>query len=124
MNLLRKSKLILLGLFLLASFSFAVPVEITTWAELAAINDALSGDYILVNDLSSATTGYDTYASSSANGGAGWTPLGEPIIGTFPGSPFTGTFDGDGFSINDLYIKQLDGRSFGLFSWGMVRLAI
>lgn len=74
-------------------------VEITTWAELAAINSGLSGDYILMNDLGSSDTGYDTYASSSANGGSGWTPLGNSSI------QFTGNFEGNYFSISDIYIS-------------------
>jgi hypothetical protein len=81
--------------------------EISTWAELAAISSGLAGDYVLVNDLDSESTGYDTYASSSANAGAGWSPIG------FPSSDFTGTFDGAGYVISDIYVSR--SGHLGLF---------
>lgn len=111
-NLLEKSKLLLLSLFLLVQSLWAVPIEISTWAELQAINEALSGEYILVNNLSSATTGYDTYASSSANAGAGWNP-----IGAYPAPTFSGTFDGDNYSISNLYISRSGTDYIGLFGY-------
>lgn len=75
--------------------------EITTWAELAGISGDTAGDYILMNDLGSGDTGYDTYASSSANGGAGWDPIGGSS------SPwFTGTFNGGGHVVSDVYINR------------------
>jgi len=83
--------------------------EITTWAELQAINSALDGDYILMNDLSSSTTGYADYAGSDANEGAGWNPIGI-------GSNFSGTFDGNGKIISDMVINRPTTDNIGLFS--------
>ena len=85
--------------------------EITTWAELAAISSGLSGDYVLMNDLSSSDTGYSTYASSSANSGAGWDPLGDSS------TLFTGTFDGGNHTISDLYISRSGENYIGLFGY-------
>lgn len=81
---------------------------ITTWAELDDIRNDLSGDYVLGNDLDQNSEGYNTYASSSANSGAGWDPIGD---GT---TPFTGSLDGDGFSIKDINIIR-DTDYLGLF---------
>ena len=85
------------------------PYQITSWQQLAEVNDDLSASYILMNDLNSSTTGYDTYASSSANGGAGWIPLGADVS-----SIFTGDFDGQNHTISDLYILRSDTYT-GLF---------
>ena len=87
----------------------APPTEITTWAELAAINDNLGGDYILANTLSSSDTGYDTYASSTANSGAGWLP-----IGPNSSNEFSGSFNGQNYTISDLYIDRTTSY-LGLF---------
>lgn len=43
----------------------------------------------------------DASASSSLDGGAGWTPVGK-----FFGVPFTGGFDGDGFTITGIFINR------------------
>lgn len=88
-------------------------VEITTWAELAAINSALSGDYILMNDLDKNSVGYNTYASSSANGGAGWTPIG-PNTGT---SSFKGHFNGNFHIISDVVSTYKATKYVGLFGY-------
>jgi hypothetical protein len=84
--------------------------EISSWADLAGIADNLAGDYILTTDLDQNSTGYDTYASSTANSGEGWEPLGNTSDG------FSGTFDGDGHTISDLYIDR-DSIYVGLFSY-------
>lgn len=88
------------------------PYQITTWAELQEVNDNLTASYILMNDLGSGDTGYDTYASSSANGGAGWIPLGDNS------ARFTGTFDGQNYTISDLYINRPSTDYIGLFGFG------
>ncbi len=97
---------LILMLFMIAGTSYAT--EITSWAELAAISSGLAGDYVLMNDLGSGDAGYDTYASSSANGGVGWLPLGSL------GTQFTGTFDGQGHTISNLFIDR-SGNDVGLF---------
>lgn len=84
--------------------------EISDWNDLNAIRNNLSGDYILVADLDENSAGYNTHASSSANGGAGWEPIGEER----DVDEFTGTFDGGGRTIQGLYISRgTDG--LGLF---------
>jgi len=86
--------------------------EITTWAGLQAMNSGLTGDYLLMNDLGSGDTGYDTYASSNANGGAGWLPIGVDYNGRF-----RGTFDGGNHTISDLYINRPTTDNIGLFGY-------
>jgi hypothetical protein len=99
---------------LVTLFAFPVSVraageiEIVSWEDLADISGDLDGDYILMNDLGPLDVGYDTYASSTANGGLGWTPLGSS------GTPFTGTFDGQGYSITGLTIITTSS-GIGLF---------
>ena len=78
-------------------------VEINDVDELQAIKDALSGDYILGNDI-------DAAATSGWNEGCGFIPIGDP------GTPFTGNFDGDGYVITDLFIDR-NGNFQGLFGY-------
>jgi hypothetical protein len=87
------------------------PTYIYTWEDLHNIRNSLSGDYILAANLSSSSTGYDTYASSSANGGEGWVPIGDST------NKFYGTFDGNGHTISDLYINRSSTDNQGLFGY-------
>ena len=86
-------------------------IEISTAEELAAVNDNLSGNYILTADIDL--------------GGEEWTPIGsflpepveegeEPVV---PGAEyaFTGTFDGNGHTISNLVINQPENYTLGLF---------
>jgi len=84
------------------------PYEVTTWGQLQEMNDFLSSHFVLLNDLDSSTTGYSSYASSSANAGAGWNPIGL-------GEYFTGYFDGQNFTISDLVIDRAATDGIGLF---------
>ena len=84
-------------------------LEIRTWYDLDAVRNNLRGHHILMNDLDSTTAGYTELASSTANQGKGWQPIG---IGN---SPFTGTFDGQGYEIRDLFINLPDEDFVGLF---------
>jgi|GEM_PF-6588102 len=93
------------------------PYQVTNWEELHALRDNLSAHYILMNDLGPGTTGYDDYASPTADGGQGWEPIGEvidPDAGLFDG--FTGVFDGDNHTIYSLYINRPEGIGVGLFA--------
>ncbi len=85
-------------------------IEIATAEELAAINDNLSGNYVLTADIDLK--------------GAEWTPIGAyapsgeseeeqeiPAVET----AFTGTFDGQGHTISNLTINQPEGWAMGLF---------
>jgi hypothetical protein len=87
-------------------------IEIRDWYDLDAIRDNLSGSYILMNNIDSTTDGYEELASPTANGGAGWQP-----IGNFTGGNFTGTFDGQGYEIRDLFINRPGENDVGLFAW-------
>jgi len=86
-------------------------LEIRDWYDLDAIRDNLGGKYTLMNDLDSTTDGYDELVSPTANGGAGWQP-----IGTYD-DPFTGTFDGQGYEIYDLFINRPYEDDVGLFGY-------
>jgi hypothetical protein len=85
--------------------------EILNWYDLDAIRDNLGGSYVLMNDLDSASVGYEELAGPTANGARGWEPIGtlEPF------SPLIGSFDGQGYEIRDLFIDRPDEDSVGLF---------
>ena len=95
------------------------PIEVRDWYDLDAIRDDLHGSYLLMNDLDSATAGYEELASPTASDGKGWQPIGSfpPWTETtFRG--FMGTFDGQGHQILDLYINLPDepyADNVGLF---------
>lgn len=84
-------------------------IEITTWEELANMSEDLNADYILMNDLGPLDAGYDTYASSTANGALGWLPIGGVE------TQFTGTFDGGGHTISGITIRDTNQGYLGLF---------
>jgi len=67
-----------------------------------------------MNDLDSTTPGYEELASSTANGGKGWEPIGFSIPRQ-PPRGFWGTFDGQGHRILGLFIDRPDETCVGLF---------
>ncbi len=77
---------------------------IYAWEDLYNIRNNLEGHYILMNNLSSATVGYDDY-----NTGDGWEPIGNEI------TPFEGIFDGNNKIIIDLVIDRIGTDYVGLF---------
>jgi len=83
--------------------NFGVPI--CDWSDLDAIRNNLSGDYVLINDLDSATDGYTELVSPTANEGQGWRPIGT----------FTGSFDGQGYEIRDLFLDRPAENEVGLF---------
>lgn len=83
--------------------------QITDWYDMDDIRNNLAGNYVLMNDLDQNTPGYQDLAGPSANGGAGWAPLGN-----WDDVGFTGTFDGQGYTISDYHINR-DGYDVGLF---------
>ena len=95
--------------------------EVKTWYDLDAIRDNLSGFYVLMNDLDSATVGYEGLASAMANGGKGWQPIGGLVAGpnpaffVDPAEPFKGSLHGQGYEIRDLSIIRPDDDGVGLF---------
>jgi hypothetical protein len=86
------------------------PIEIRDWHDLDAVRNDLRGDYILMNDLDSATAGYVALASGTANEGRGWEPIGTSDDG------FNGSFDGQGYEIRDLFINRPDQDYVGLLA--------
>ena len=92
--------------------NFALPKSVSDWYDLDAIRDDMYGIYILMNDLDSTTAGYDELASPTANGGAGWQPIGTP-----GDQLFTGILDGQGYEIRDLFINCPGEHWAGLFGY-------
>jgi hypothetical protein len=88
---------------------------ITNWTQLQNINNSniLTKNYYfqLLNNLSNTTSDYTNLASSTANGGAGWNPLGNGS------AQFKGNFDGLGHTISDLYINRPTTHFIGLFGY-------
>lgn len=84
-------------------------LEIRDWYDLNAIRDNMGGNHRLMNDLDSTSPGYLELASTTANGGKGWQPIGTPT------DPFYGTFDGQGYEIRDLAIYRPDQNWVALF---------
>ncbi len=115
---LNRSGILLLVFVLVVAMISCVPetgppapdaVEIRDWYDLDAIRDNLAESYVLMNNLTSATSGYEEMASTTADQGKGWEPIGTPL------DPFSGTFDGQGYEIADLFVHRLDNDSVGLF---------
>ena len=78
--------------------------QITTCLELQEINNNLSGNYELMNNI-------DCSDTINWNSGAGFDPIGDWWLNSF-----TGSIDGKGKSINNLYISVADGPYLGLVS--------
>jgi hypothetical protein len=91
------------------------PYQIADWYQLDNVRNYLDSSFILVNDLDSTTAGYTDLASSAADGGRGWQPIGSFNASYDPVDPFTGTFDGQGYEISDLFINRPDELGVGLF---------
>ncbi|MGM0592406.1 MAG: PQQ-binding-like beta-propeller repeat protein, partial [Halobacteriota archaeon] len=84
------------------------PYQIANWTDLDAVRDNLDSHFVLVADLNASTEGYDTVASDTANGDAGFDPIGENE------AEFLGTFDGGNHTISNLTIDR-ETDSIGLF---------
>ncbi|WP_276253591.1 GLUG motif-containing protein [Halomontanus rarus] len=79
-------------------------IEISTVDELQAMNDDLSADYVLVDDI-------DASETATWNNGAGFEPIGPTANGSFMGS-----LDGNGHEISGLTINRPDENHAGLFA--------
>ncbi|MCT7406699.1 beta strand repeat-containing protein [Aliarcobacter cryaerophilus] len=94
------------------------PYTITNWTQLQNINISnilISNSYFnLVNNLDSQTSDYINLASNTANGGAGWKPIGDNST-LDNNSRFIGTFDGLRHTISDLFISRTGTNNVGLF---------
>ncbi len=87
----------------------AAAYGIANWGQLSNMGLLLDKHYRLNNDLDSSTSGYAQHASATANGGAGWQPIGDDS------TPFTGSFDGQGHTIGGLHIDRPSQDYVGLF---------
>jgi hypothetical protein len=91
-------------------------LEIWDWYDMDDVRENLAGNHTLMNDLDSTTHGYEELASSTANGGKGWQPIGFfDTHGPIAYIGFMGTFDGQGHEIRDLYINRPDEGCVALF---------
>jgi hypothetical protein len=81
------------------------------WEGLNATRNNLGGSYVLMNDLDSTGADYEELASSTANEGQGWQPLGTED------QPFTGGLYGQGHKIRDLFIDRPEENEVGLFGF-------
>lgn len=82
--------------------------EISDWNDLDAMRNA-SGDFILTQTLDSGTAGYNSHASSSANGGSGWNPV------SLNGSD---RFSGQGYNLEDMYMDRSGSSGNATFTSG------
>jgi len=88
------------------------PYQIANWNQLYNVRNYLDSYFILVNDLDSTTARYTERASSIANGGKGWEPIGNSSV------LFNVNFDGQGYEIRNLFINRPDLEDgVGLFSF-------
>jgi hypothetical protein len=96
---------------IMANFALEI-LEIWDWHDLNAIRYNLSASYLLMNDLDSTTVGYEELASTAANGGNGWEPIGASH------NPFTGLLDGQSYEMRDLVINgPHEAEATGLFAF-------
>jgi alpha-tubulin suppressor-like RCC1 family protein len=89
------------------------PISISNCVQLQGIQDNLSGNYVLTQNIDCT---YDTQNPSGAlyNGGEGFESIGYWDGGS-GNLPFTGTFDGKGYSITGLFMNYEEG--VGLFTY-------
>ena len=86
------------------------PYMIENWYQLDAVRNDLTAHYKLKNTLDKDTAGYTELASSVADGGKGWNPIGVDI-----NTSFLGVFDGDGKLIKDARINRPTTPNVGIF---------
>ena len=84
-------------------YAYDPPISITNCTELQAMQDNLTADYVLANDI-------DCSDTVNWNSGAGFDPVGQ--------SPnwFQGSLDGKGHVVNGLFINRPSTDYVGLFS--------
>jgi hypothetical protein len=78
------------------------PYQISTPADLGAVNNDLTANYVLINDIDLAGTTYSK-AVIAYNTGSGFLFTGTPFTGSF-----TGLYDGEIYSIKNLTIDSPD----------------
>ncbi|MBQ7779661.1 MAG: hypothetical protein IJ404_04115 [Clostridia bacterium] len=73
-------------------------IGIYTKADLDAVRNNLSGNYILMNDIEFTAADF-AEGGAFYNGGVCWNPIGSE------NAPFTGIFDGNGYAVRNLLIN-------------------
>ncbi|TVP50051.1 MAG: hypothetical protein EA341_08285, partial [Mongoliibacter sp.] len=84
------------------------PYQISDWRHLHNVRLNLSAYFVLNNNLDETSSGYDTYASATANENTGWLPIGGSVR-------FSGNFDGKNYTIKGLTINRSSTNDIGLF---------
>jgi hypothetical protein len=89
------------------------PYRIADWTHLNNTRLNPDANFTLVADLNETTRGYGDVAGQTANGGAGFVPVG----GLQTPDRFTGTFDGSDYTIDGLSIDRPNEDRVGLFGY-------
>jgi hypothetical protein len=82
--------------------SSSSPYEIRTASDVQAMQEDISANYIVVNDI-------DASGTVNWNNGQGFNPIGDNDVS------FTGSLDGQNHTISNLSINRLDDNYVGLF---------
>ena len=90
------------GSFAGGNGSASNPYQISNVTQLQAINQNLSKNFILINDINASET-------INWNGGKGFDPIGNDM-----GWYFSGVLDGNGYNITDLFINRNEYNKVGL----------
>ena len=83
------------------------PYQVTNWHELAYMNQDLSSNYQIQNNITSSTSGYDEHVSNQSGG---WNPVGDS------NTAFTGELDFNRYHIDDLFINRPSLDDIGLIA--------
>ncbi|RLM53520.1 hypothetical protein DVK02_13685 [Halobellus sp. Atlit-31R] len=94
----------------------ANPYQVETWTHLDAVRRNPDANFTVAESVNASTVAYDAVANVSADGGAGFEPIGNKT------TPFTGSFGGDGHTISDLHIDRGKTDYVGLFGTSTGRL--
>lgn len=88
------------------------PYQISNFYQLNRLREEQyrNSYFILISNLGPGSLGYFELASSNANNGLGWEPIGKEL-----NNRFTGTLDGNGFVIDGLFINRPNESNVGLF---------
>lgn len=117
--MMKKTILIFVGIFIVSVFTLSSvlafsgsgdgssgnPYQITNCIQLQEINNDLTSNYILVNNINCSNT-------INWNGGSGFQQIGTSIS-----SRFTGSLNGQGYIISSLYINRGSENYVGLFGY-------
>jgi len=112
MNKMLNIGIMTLVFLVMTTLVVAEPIGISNCVELQAMNNNLSADYILLNDI-------DCSDTINWNDGSGFRPVGHYDI-DWNEFPFTGTLNGQGYTISSVYTNWNNTDAVfisGLFGW-------